>query len=105
MFSSENCEHDLLLLQHELQETGIPIEQFQPQSYIYNEENDDFLNQSPAQVNTAATITTTTTLLVLVLLLVKSPCHVTSTMKILLLHQYTNGQMTNRVYQLTFEHN
>ena len=78
LFSSENCEHDLLLLQHELQETGIPIEQFQPQSYIYNEENDDFLNQSPAQVNTAATITTTTTLLVLVLLLVKSPCHVTS---------------------------
>ncbi|KGU11726.1 hypothetical protein MEQ_02004 [Candida albicans P87] len=78
LFSSENCEHDLLLLQHELQETGIPIEQFQPQSYIYNEENDDFLNQSPAQVNTAATITTTTTSSVSVLSLVKSPCHVTS---------------------------
>lgn len=88
LFNPENYDHELYMLQQELQENSIPLEPYQPQSLEKNihddeedeeEEDDDFMGPNSdllTTANTTAVSATTATLLILLILLVKSPSQI-----------------------------
>lgn len=83
IFIPENYEHELYMLQQEIQENNLPLEHYQPPSIenINNEDEneDDFMGPDSDLLTTATTTAvsaTTATLLILLILLVKSPSQI-----------------------------